>query len=59
MTIVAFIAQKAPADVIDRLIKHCQLWDDYPTRAPPKPATPEEIELEIEYVDFDEFLMGF
>jgi hypothetical protein len=28
-------------------------------RGAPKLATTEEFELEVEYVDFDEFLMGF
>jgi hypothetical protein len=40
-------------------LKHCQLWDDYPPRAPPMPVAAEEFELEVEYVHFDEFLMGF
>ena len=69
MAIVAFIEQKDQADVIERILKHCRLWDDYPARAPPEPATPEEFELEVEYVGLppavsaslrlDEFLMGF
>lgn len=59
MTIVAFVEQKDQADVIERILKHCQLWNDYPPRAPPKPAAAREFELEVEYVDFDEFLMGF
>ena len=59
MTIVAFVEQKDQADVIERILKHCQLWNDYPPRAPPKPAAASEFELEVEYVDFDEFLMGF
>jgi hypothetical protein len=28
-------------------------------RAPPRVAAADEFELEVEYVDFDEFLMGF
>ena len=59
MVIVAFIEQKDQADVIERILKHCRLWDDYPPRAPPKLAATEDFELEVEYVDFDEFLMGF
>jgi hypothetical protein len=59
MAIVSFIEQKDQADVIKRILNHCQLWDDYPPRAPPKVAGDDEFELEVEYVDFDEFLMGF
>lgn len=59
MAIVSFIEQEDQADVIGRILKHCQLWGEYPARAPPKPAAADEFELEIEYVDFDEFLMGF
>ena len=59
MAIVSFIEQKDQADVIERILKHSQLWDEYPARAPPEAAGNEEFELEVEYVDFDEFLMGF
>jgi hypothetical protein len=67
MAIVSFIEQEDQADVIERILKHCQLWDDYPVvdhelsrmaRAPPQVAD-DEFELEVEYMDFDEFLMGF
>ena len=59
MAIVSFIEQEDQADVIERILKHCRLWDDYPARAPPQVAGDDEFELEVEYVDFDEFLMGF
>jgi hypothetical protein len=59
MAIVSFIEQEDQTDVIEGILKHCQLWNDYPARAPPKPAGDGEFELEVEYVDFDEFLMGF
>jgi hypothetical protein len=59
MAIVSFIEQEDQADVIERILKHCQLWNDYPARAPPKVAGNGEFELEVEYVDFDEFLMVF
>jgi hypothetical protein len=59
MAIVSFIEQKDQADVIKRILKHCQLWNDYPARAPPQPVDNEHFELEIERIDFDEFLMGF
>ena len=59
MAIVAFIEQKDQADVIKRILKHCRLWDDYPARAPPQVVGDDEFDLEVEYVDFDEFLMGF
>jgi hypothetical protein len=65
MAIVSFIEQEDQADVIERILKHCQLWNDYPVvdhelgrmaRAPPRVAAADEFELEVEYVDFDEFL---
>jgi len=59
MAIVSFIEQEDQADVIERILKHSQLWDEYPARAPPEAAGDEEFELEVEYMDFDEFLMGF
>jgi hypothetical protein len=40
-------------------LKHCRLWDEYPARAPPEAAAAGEFELEVEYMDFDEFLMEF
>ena len=52
-----------------RILTHCQLWEEYPrdciqsalipARAPPKVAAADEFDLEVEYVDFDQFLMGF
>ena len=59
MAIVSFIEQEEQADVIERILKHCQLWGEYPARAPPQVAGDDEFELEVEYMDFDEFLMGF
>ena len=59
MAIVSFIEQEDQADVIERILKHCRLWDEYPARAPPQVAGDNEFELEVEYMDFDEFLMGF
>ena len=58
MAIVSFIEQTDQADVIKRILTHSRLWDEYPARAPPKPAGDGEFELEVEYVDFDEFKTG-
>ncbi len=59
MAIVSFIEQEDQADVGECILKHCQLWDDYPARAPPKVADKPGYMPEIARVDFDEFLMNF
>ena len=38
MAIVSFIEQTDQADVIKRILTHSRLRDEYPARAPPKPA---------------------
>jgi hypothetical protein len=35
MAAVSFIEQEDQADVIEPILKHCQLWDENPARAPP------------------------
>jgi len=32
-------------------LKHCQLWNGYPARAPPKPAATGEFELKVGYTE--------
>ena len=36
----------------------CDLWDRPVSRAPPIPDQPEQLDLELQYVDTDEFLMA-
>lgn len=59
MKIIAFIEKRNQAEVIEKILKYCGIWD----RAPPRPSPaednpPEQPELELEYVDPDEFLMA-
>ena len=45
-------------DVVERILRHCGLWDRPASRAPPAPQEPEQLPLELEYVDTDQFLMA-
>lgn len=57
MKIVAFIERRDQPDVVERILKHCGLWDRPASRAPPA-EEPEQLTLELQYVDTDEFLMA-
>jgi hypothetical protein len=35
MKIVAFIERRSPPAVVERILKHCGLWDDTAARGPP------------------------
>lgn len=39
-------------------LRHCGLWDRPASRAPPPRDEHEQLVLEFEYVDTDEFLMA-
>ena len=41
-----------------RILRHCGPWDRPASRAPPLRDAPEQLVLELEYVDTDEFLMA-
>ena len=59
MKIVAFIEKRDQADVIERILKHCGLWDRPASRAPPQATGPPvQPVLDLEYVNDDEFLMA-
>jgi len=58
MKIIAFIEKRDQPDVVEKILKHCGLWDRPASRAPPEHAEPEQLALELEYVDTDEFLMA-
>jgi ribosomal protein S27E len=59
MAIVSFIEQRNQAEVIERILKHCGLWDRPGSRAPPAKNTPlRQPLLELEYVSVDEFPMA-
>jgi len=53
MRIIAFIEKKDQYDVIGRILKHCNLWREPVSRAPPK------FTLEPEYIPMVEFLADF
>ena len=45
--------------VLERILKHCGLWDRPASRAPPQASDPPvQPVLDLEYVNDDEFLMA-
>ena len=58
MRIIAFIERRDQPDVVEKILKHCGLWDRPSSRAPPARDGPEQLVLEPEYVDTDDFLMA-
>ena len=60
MAIISFIEKRDQADVIQKILKHCGLWDCRNTRAPPEKSQPvaAQPDLDLQYVDEDEFLMA-
>jgi hypothetical protein len=57
MRIVSFLERRSQPAVVERILKHCGLWDDTAARGPPAAApTQDQLTLELEYVDTDEFL---
>ncbi len=60
MAVVSFIEKRDQADVIEKILKHCGLWDRPASRAPPQATGPPvQPVLDLEYVNEDEFLMAF
>ena len=61
MKVVAFI-DPPQEDVIEKILRHCGLWQEPPERAPPAlngfTEDPDEV-VEFEYVDIDTFLAEF
>ncbi len=59
MAIVSFIEKRDQADVIEKILKHCGLWHQPTSRAPPQVTGPPiQPVLDLEYVDTEEFLMA-
>ena len=62
MAIVAFIDPRAPersdgrGEVIEKILKHCGLWQASAPRAPPDA---DGLVHELDYVDIDTFLATF
>ena len=58
MKMIRFI-EKRQTDVIEKILKHCDLWIDPRDRGPPSPLLDDQFDLELEYVDCNEVLMEF
>ncbi len=57
MRIISFIEAKDQMDVIEKILKHCNLWVEPAERAPPK--KPVSVPFESVHVPIDEFLANF
>jgi len=53
MRILAFLERKDQPQVVEGILKCCDLWVEPEERAPP------EFTLEAEYIPMDEFLANF
>ena len=58
MKIIAFIERRDQPDVVEKILRHCGLWDRPASRAPPVPNEPQQLDLELQCVDTEEFLMA-
>ena len=58
MKIISFI-EKRQTDVIEKILKHCDLWIDPRNRGPPAMLLDDQIDFELEYVDCEQVLMNF
>ncbi len=60
MKIIAFIERKDQPQVVKKILKHCGLWNQSPSRAPPQnPNGSELLPPEVQFVPIDEFLATF
>ena len=62
MKFIAFIEKRDQPDVIEKILKHCKLWQEPEKRGPPDvEIKPELIDfiLEPEYIPIDQFLADF
>jgi hypothetical protein len=59
MKIVSIIERRSQPAVVERILKHCGFWEDTAARGPPAaPPTQDQLVLELQYVDPDEFLVA-
>ena len=59
MKIVAFIEKRDQADIIEKILKHCGLWNCRASPAPPQATGPPiQPVLDLSYVDTDEYPMA-
>ncbi len=64
MKIISFMERKDQPQVVEKILKHCGLWNQTSTstssRAPPQNAKEsEQLQPEVEFVPIDEFLATF
>ena len=59
MKIISFIERKDQPQVVEKILKHCGLWNQTPSRAPPIKVEHEQLGLELEFVPIDQFLASF
>ena len=50
MKIVAFIERRSQPAVVERILRHCGLWEDAAARGPPA-ATPTQDQLALELAE--------
>ena len=58
MKIISFI-EKHQATVIEKILKHCELWIEPRDRGPPAVPINDQLYLELEYVNCEDVLMDF
>jgi hypothetical protein len=52
-----FLERRSQPAVVEEILRHCGLWEDTAARGPPAAApTQDQLALELQYVDTDEFL---
>ena len=58
MKIISFI-EKHQRDVIEKILKHCELWIDPRDRSPPVMLIDDQLDFELEYVNCEDVPMDF
>ena len=59
MAVVSFIEKRDQGDVIEKILRHCGLWDRPASRAPlQNTGPPVQPVPDLRYVNDDEFLMA-
>ncbi len=61
MKFISFIEKKDQAEIIEKILKHCNLWIEPKARVSPGIVDNEDVDfiLEPEYIPIDEFLANF
>jgi len=53
MKIISFI-ERQQSDVIEKILRHCNLWKEEPPRPPPPEIVPKTDEPKLDYVFFEQ-----